>query len=168
MNLPGRATATNALGLVFSRKSYIAIASVAAVALWMIFNILDGLLLLSPILTFYFPIPDDALLGFALSIVTATLGGVVISMNAFLFNAGLKMGKASFLTGSTLGTISSMCASCSSVGFYLASTFGVAGVAASSFLSTYQTPMRVAAIAILVVAFVAAHRRIGKTCRMPT
>jgi hypothetical protein len=33
-----------------------------------------------------------------------------------------------------------MCASCSSVGFILASTFGGIGVTISTFLSNYQTP----------------------------
>jgi hypothetical protein len=161
-------TSSNVFRIVFSRRLYAAIAASSAVLLWTVFNILDGLILLSPVLTFYLPIPDDAQFGFVLSIVTATLAGIVISMNVFLFNAGLKVGKASFLSGSTLGTISSMCASCSSVGFYAASTFGVAGVAASSFLSNYQTPLRIAAIAILIVACFAAQRRIGKACRIAT
>ena len=152
--------------LVFSSWLYSAVAAASAVILWTVFNILDGLILLSPVLTFYLPIPDDAQIGFILSIITATLAGVVISMNLFLFRAGLKVGKTSFLSGSTLGTISSICAGCSSVGFYLASTFGLAGVAASSFLSNYQTPLRIAAIAILIFACIAAQRKIGKACRV--
>jgi hypothetical protein len=80
----------------------------------------------------------------------------------------LKVGKASFFSGPTLGMVSSMCVSCSSIGFYLASTFGLAGVAASSFLSNYQMPFRIVAIALLVVALVAAQRKIGKTCRIST
>lgn len=141
---------------------------IAAAVLWVIFNISDGLVILSPALTFYWPVPEDAFPGFVLSIITSILGGVVISSNVFLFNAGMKIGKASFLSGYALGTISSMCASCSSIGFYLASTFGVAGIAASSFLSIYQTPMRLAAIAILVIALIAALRRIGIACRIST
>ena len=158
----------DAFRIVFSRVPFIVIAAGSAVALWTLFNILDGLILLSPVLSFYLPIPDDAIAGFGLSIVTASLAGAVISMNLFLFLAGARVAKTSFLSGSTLGTMSSVCASCSSLGFYLASTFGVAGVAASSFLSTYQTPLRIIAIAILVVALFAARRRIAKTCRVPT
>jgi hypothetical protein len=152
--------------LVFSSWLYTAIAASSAVILWTTFNVLDGLILLTPVLTFYLPIPEDAQVGFLLSIMTAALAGVVISMNFFLFKAGLKVGKTSFLSGSTLGTISSICASCSSVGFYLASTFGIAGVAASSFLSNYQTPLRIAAIIILVFACITAHRKIGRACRI--
>ncbi len=157
---------SRALGIVFTQKLYVAIAAISSLVLWTIFNILDGLILIFPIVTFFYPIPDDAVLGFFLSVVTSLVTGIVISMNVFLLNAGQKIGKASFLSGSTLGTISSMCASCSSIGFYAASTFGVAGVAASSFLSNYQTPIRIVAIAILIFAFIAAQKRIGVACKL--
>jgi hypothetical protein len=160
--------AAGALRTVFSRTSYAAIAASFAVAFWTIFNVLDGLILISPTLTFYFPIPEDALLGFGLSIVTAALGGVVLGMNVFLMKAGKPAGKASLLSGSAMGTISSVCAGCSSVGFYIASTFGFAGVAASSFLANYQMPLRVVAVAILVVAFFIAARRIAMNCKIST
>lgn len=161
-------TGTGTFGIVFSKKYLIAIAAASAVLLWVVFNILDGLILLSPVVTFYYPVPEDAIVGFALSIVTAILAGLVISMNVHIFTVGLRIGKASLLSGSTLGTLSSVCASCSSLGFYAASTFGVAGVAASSFLSTYQTPMRIAAIAILVIAYISARSKIIKSCRLAT
>lgn len=154
------------LKLVFHRRAYVVLAAASAAILWAIFNILDGLLLLSPLLTFYYPIPEDALPGFFLSIVTAGLSGVVISMNMFLFKSGRKVGKATLMSGSTLGSISSICAGCSSVGFYAASTFGVAGVAASSLLANYQLPLRIVAIAILVLAFVGAHRKISASCKV--
>ena len=154
--------------MVFAKKFYLVVAAGSALVLWTVFNILDGLILLSPVLTFYLPIPDDAMPGFVLSIVTAILAGVIVAMNVFLFKSGSKMAKASMLSGSTLGTISSVCASCSSIGFYLASTFGFAGVAASSFLSTYQLPLRFVAIGILVVALISAQWRIQKTCKIPT
>jgi hypothetical protein len=153
--------------MVFSSKSYTALTAAIAVAFWVIFNILDGILLLSPP-AFYYPIPEDALAGFILSHFTAALVGVVVSMNVYLFkNLRAKGDKTPFLSGSTLGTVSSMCAGCSSVGFYLAATFGTAGVAASTFFSNYQLPLRLLAIALLVWAYYSAHRRIIKSCAMP-
>jgi hypothetical protein len=89
-------------------------------------------------------------------------------MNVYLFRKLSARGnKTPFLSGSTLGTVSSMCAGCSSVGFYLAATFGTAGVAASTFLSNYQLPLRLLAIGLLVWAYYSAHRRIAKSCAMP-
>jgi hypothetical protein len=162
------AKAPSVFAFVFSKSPYIAIAAGSAAGLWFVFNVLDGLILFYPVLTFYYPIPDSAFAGFVLSGATAILAGFVIGLNIFLFNSGLKVGKASFFSGPTLGMVSSMCVSCSSIGFYLASTFGLAGVAASSFLSNYQMQFRIVAIALLVVALVAAQRKIGKTCRIST
>lgn len=153
---------------VFSKIAYSCIAIAVAIALWTIFNALDGLLLFSPVLTFYYPLPADAIPGFFLSIITAALAGVVVSMNIFIIRSRLKPEKSSLLSGSTLGTISSMCAGCSSVGFYLASTFGAAGVAASSFLANYQFPLRLAALALLIVAYYAASKKIVASCKVTT
>jgi len=160
------ATARAALGIVFSNKAYVAMTVSVAIVFWMIFNILDGILLLSPP-AFYYPIPDDAIPGFVLSHITAALVGIVVSMNVYLFK-DMKTGgaKTSFLSGSTLGTVSSMCASCSSVGFYLATTFGTAGVAASTLLSNYQLPLRLLAIGLLIWAYYSAHRRITRSCSL--
>ncbi|HJS69021.1 MAG TPA: hypothetical protein VJ730_06325 [Nitrososphaera sp.] len=160
-------TPAGAARMVFSNKPYSVLAAAVAVAFWTIFNVLDGLILLSP-LDFYYPIPADAVPGFVLSHVTAALVGIVVSMNVYLFrNLSARGNKTPFLSGSTLGTVSSMCAGCSSVGFYLAATFGTAGVAASTFLSNYQLPLRLLAIGLLVWAYYSAHRRIAKSCAMP-
>ncbi|HXG08052.1 MAG TPA: hypothetical protein VNI77_12090 [Nitrososphaera sp.] len=153
-----------ALNIVFSNKAHVALTVVVGCVFWMIFNVLDGILLLSP-LAFYYPIPDDAIIGFLLSFITASLVGVVVSMNVYLFrsmNTGVT--KISLLSGSTLGTVSSVCAGCSSVGFYLATTFGTAGVTASTFLSNYQLPLRLLAVGLLIWAYYVARRRITKSC----
>ena len=167
-DLMSLAKAPSVFALVFSRKSYVGIVDASAFGLWLSFNDLDGLILVSPTLTFYYPIPADAFLGLVLSSITSILAGLVISLNIFLFNAGSKVEKVSFFSGPSLGMVSSMCVSCSSVGFYLASTFGLAGVAASSFLSNYQTVFRLVAIGLLVVALFTAHRKIGRTCKIST
>jgi len=156
--------AAGAARIVYSNKSYAALAAAVAVVFWTIFNVLDGLILLSP-LNFYYPMPANAVSGFVLSHVTAALVGVVVSMNVYMIrNLRAKGDKAPFLSGSTLGTVSSMCVGCSSVGFYLAATFGTAGVAASTFLSNYQLPLRLLAIGLLIWAYYSAHKRIAKSC----
>jgi hypothetical protein len=150
--------------MVFSDSSCVALAAGVAISFWLIFNILDGLVLLSP-LNFYYPMPADAVPGFVLSHITAALVGIVVSMNVYMFrNMQSKGGRTPFLSGSTLGTVSSMCAGCSSVGFYLAATFGTAGVAASTFLSNYQLPLRLIAIGLLIWAYYSAHKRIERSC----
>jgi hypothetical protein len=85
-------------------------------------------------------------------------------MNAFIYNRSKKIATKSLISSSTLGMVSSMCASCGSIGFYLSSTFGTAGVAASTFFSNYQIPLRIVAIIILLWAYFSAHRNIMKSC----
>jgi hypothetical protein len=48
-----------------------------------------------------------------------------------------------FFSGSSIGVLSSTCASCSSLGFLLVSALGGAGITISTFLSNYQTPLRI-------------------------
>lgn len=148
--------------MVFSNKAYVALAAAIAIISWIIFNVFDGLLFFSPVVAFYYPLPIDAVPGFVLSNITAALMGIIVSMNVYVFrNSRAKASKSSFFSGSTLGTVSSMCAGCSSFGFYLATLFGTAGVAASTFLSNYQIPLRLVAIGLLIWAYYSAHRQVA-------
>jgi len=151
--------------MVFSNKSYIALAAIVAAAFWIIFNVFDGLLFFSPRIDFYYPIPSDAIAGFVLSNITAPLVGVVTGMNVYILrnsSAGKMVG--SFFSGSILSTASSMCVGCSSIGVFLATTFGTAGAATSSFMANYQIPFRLLAIGLLAWAYYSAHNRITKSC----
>lgn len=152
--------------LVFSHRRYGGVAAGSAIAFWILFNILDGLLFFSPVIGFYYPLPQDALIGLILSTITAALVGMVIGMNLFMFRSRLQVGKSSFLSGSALGTVSSVCAGCSSVGFYLASTFATAGIIASNVISNNQIPLRFIAVGLLLFAYYSAHRRIVRECRL--
>ena len=118
--------------LVFSNWVYCIIAGSIASAFWTIFNVFDQLLFFSPIVTFY--LPPDAVVGFIQTNTTSILLGVVVSMNIYVLrHSKLKISMRSFLSGSSLSVLSSTCASCSSLGFLLVSTFGGAGIAASTF-----------------------------------
>jgi hypothetical protein len=126
-------------------------------------SVFDQLLFFSPIVIFY--LPDDAVIGFILATLTAILLGIVVSMNVYVFrHSKLKLGLAAFFSGSTVSVISSTCASCSSLGFLLFSVFGGAGVAASSFLSNYQTPLRVLSIALLTWALFSVANKLTSSC----
>ena len=149
------------LRMVFSGKPYAALAAAIAAGFWVLFSVFDQLLFFSP-LSFY--IPSDAYISFPLSIVTAVLLGVVLSMNVYIFkNSKVKLG-ASLFSGSALSVASSACAGCTSAGFFFATTFGVAGAAASSLLIEYQMPLRLAGLALLVWAYYSAHRRLLQSC----
>ena len=148
----------------FSYWLYIALAGAISSIFWIIFSVFDQLLFFSPIFAFY--LPDDALVGFILSTITAVLMGIVVSMNVYIIkhSRNLKLAIGSLFSGSTLSMISSTCASCSSIGFLLVSTFGGIGVTASTFLSNYQIPLRIMSIALLVWALYSAVDKLTRSC----
>ena len=150
----------------FPNWQYIALATVISSIFWIIFSVFDQLLFFSPVFVFY--LPDDAVTGFILSNITAILMGVVVSMNVYIFrhSKGLKITAASFFSGSTLSVLSCTCASCSSLGFLLVSTFGGVGVTASTFLSNYQIPLRIVSIALLIWALYSVSNKLTTSCRM--
>jgi hypothetical protein len=150
--------------LVFSKWIYVAIAIALTGIFWTIINVLDQLLFFSPIFIFY--LPDDAVIGFILSTISAILMGIVVSMNVYVlkYSENLKETIGSLISGSTLSMISNICVSCSSVAFLLVSTFGGIGVTTSIFLSNYQTPLRVISIALLVWALYSVNNKLSKSC----
>ncbi len=133
-----------AFKMVFQNRLYIAIAAAVFTTFWIVFNVFDQLLFFSQVVTFY--LPNDAIAGFILTNITSVLIGVLVALNVYVIrNSRLKLDK-SFFSGSILGLASSTCASCSSIGFLVISTFGGFGIIATDFLTNYQTPLRIVSI----------------------
>jgi hypothetical protein len=155
------------LKLVFSHWAYITLAGTIAAIFWIIFNVFEQLLFFYPIIVFY--LPEDAILGFILSSTTASILGMVVSMNVYVLKHSRdikSMNAASFFSGSSIGILSSTCASCTSLGFLLASTLGGAGLTLSTILSNYQTPLRILSIMLLIWASYSVSIRLNKGCKM--
>lgn len=149
------------LHMVFSGKEYVFLAAAIAASFWVLFSVLDQLLFIYPIFDFY--IPSDAYISFPLSIITAALLGIVLSINVYIFkNTKVKVGASTF-SGSVLSVASSACAGCTSAGFFLATTFGVAGAAATTLFVQYQLPMRLVGIGLLAWAYYSAHKRLSQS-----
>ena len=148
--------------IVFSNPIYPIISLLVATFFWIILNVAGELLFFSPIWVFY--LPDDAVFDFILTNITAVLVGIVVSMNIYIIrNSKLKLSRSLF-SGASIGLISSTCASCSSIGFALISTFGGIGILISNFFSVYEIPLRIISIAILVYAIYSLQNRITKSC----
>ena len=151
-----------AFKMVFPNPVYIAIAAAVFTIFWIAFNVFDQLLFFSPVVTFY--LPDDAIAGSILTNITSVLMGVLVAMNVYVIrNSELKLDKSLF-SGSILGIASSTCASCSSIGFLVISTFGGFGIIATDFLTNYQIPLRIVSIGILLWALYSVHNKITKPC----
>lgn len=147
---------------VFSIKSYIFLASAIFTLFWIMFNVLGELLFFTPVFVFY--LPSDAIPVFVLSNVISALMGIVLSMNVYVLkNTKVKMNKSSFM-GSSVGMMAGGCASCSSMGFILLTSFGTAGVVVSTFLSVYQIPLLIGSVGMLLWAYHSIHNKLTKSC----
>jgi hypothetical protein len=148
---------------VFSHIFYITLSTAIALTFWIIFNLFEQLIFFWPVWVFY--LPEDALLGFVVTTIIAILLGILISMNIYVIrNSRLKITKSSLFSGTGLSILCSTFVSCSSIGFLLISTFGGLGILISNFLSTYQLPLRILSIAVLLFALYSIHKRITKNC----
>lgn len=148
---------------VFTNRSYIVLAVAVFAVFFILFNTLDEYLFFSPILVFH--VPPDTVINFALSIAITTLLGIVISMNIYMLrNLQVSLKEvSSWLSGSFIATATGACG-CTSLGFALISTFGGAGILASSFVTNYQIPLKIISLAILFVAYYYVRKNMIRTC----
>lgn len=148
--------------LVFSNKPYIFLASIIFASFWIMFSFLGELLFFTPVLVFY--LPSDAIPVFVLSNIISVLMGIIMSMNVYVLkNTATRMNRSSFM-GSSVGAIAGGCASCSSMGFVLLTSFGTAGIALSTFLSVYQIPLLLGSIGMLLWSYYSIHNKLTKSC----
>ena len=66
--------------------------------------------------------------------------------------------------GSIIGSAAGACG-CGPVGFALFSTFGSLGASASAFLTNYEIPIRLAAIALLAITYFTTVRSLKVECK---
>jgi hypothetical protein len=155
-----------AIMVLAKSRLYVALAFGVAAIFWIAFNMLDQLLFFSPFWDFY--LPNDAVPSFILSNIIAALMGLVVSMNVYIIRSlKLKKISASMFSGTSVGMISGACASCTSLSFLLISTFGGVGAVASSVLSTFQIPLRLLSIGLLVWALYSTSKRLTASCVLP-
>jgi hypothetical protein len=69
------------------------------------------------------------------------------------------------VAGSIIGAVAGAC-SCGPVGFAIISTFGSVGATASAFVSNYEIPLRIAAIALLLITYYTTTRSLAVECRL--
>ena len=144
---------------------YIAMAVAVAGVLLFGMLVLSGFLFLEPYVLGYIPSGMEA--GFALVLAISVLSGLVIPMNVYRM-AALRGGHARAgggVLGSVVGVAAGAC-SCGPVGFAVISTFGSAGSVAASFLTNYEIPIRIAAVAVLAITVYTTSRLLKAECSM--
>lgn len=112
-------------------------------------------------------IPQGTEFDFMLVIIISTLSALVIPMNIYRINI-LKKSKgkiSSSVFGSFVGAVAGAC-SCGPIGFAIISTFGSVGATSLAFLTNYEIPIRIGAIALLSITYYAAIKSLKIECNV--
>ena len=151
--------------LVYSNFKYVILASIIFVSMLIGLLILSEYIFLEPYVVAH--LPSGSEFGFVLIVMISALSALVIPMNVFRINilksSKRKMGGGIF--GSIIGAASGVC-SCGPVGFAIISTFGSVGATATAFLTNYEFPIRIIAIAILAVTYFTTVKSLKVECNL--
>lgn len=155
----------NAIKLVYSNPKYLILSAVFFSTMMVGLLILSEYVFLEPYVVGH--IPSGSEFGFALILIISALSALVIPMNIFRINI-LKRSKQKMsggIFGSVIGAAAGAC-SCGPVGFAVISTFGSVGATATTFLTNYEVPIRIAAIGILAITYFTTVRSLKVECKI--
>jgi len=151
--------------LVFSNLKYLILASTIFVSMLIGLLILSEYIFLEPYVVAH--LPSGSEFGFVLIVILSALSALVIPMNIFRVNilksSKQKMGGGIF--GSIIGAAAGAC-SCGPIGFAVISTFGSVGATATAFLTNYEIPLRIIAVAILAVTYFTTVKSLKVECKL--
>ena len=151
--------------VIFSNFKFLALSLIIFSSMMVLLLLVSEFIFLEPY--FVTHIPSGSELGFILIITLSALSALVIPMNLFritnLKNSKQKMSGSIF--GSIIGSAAGAC-SCGPIGFAMISTFGSVGAIATAFLTNYEIPIRVVAIAILVITYFTTIKSLKTECKV--
>ena len=154
----------NIFGLVYSNPSYILIAIVIFLLLFIPLIIISEFLFLEPFLVF--SVYPETTLSFSLIVLLSFLSSLAVSMNIYrvkLIKETKKIGSS--IVGTIIGASAGAC-SCGPIAFSVITTFGTAGSIASSFLTLYEIPIRLTSIGILGIVIFVTAKSLSLECKM--
>jgi hypothetical protein len=151
--------------VIFSNFKFLALSVIIFSSMMVLLLLVSEFIFLEPY--FVTHIPSGSELGFILIITLSALSALVIPMNLFritnLKNSKQKMSGSIF--GSIIGSAAGAC-SCGPIGFAVISTFGSVGATATAFLTNYEIPIRVVAIAILAITYFTTIKSLKTECKV--
>ena len=154
----------NNFGTVYSNPSYILIAIGIFFLLFVPLIIISEFLFLEPFLVF--SIYPETTLSFSLIVILSLFSSIAVSMNIYrvkLIKETKKMGSS--IIGTIIGASAGAC-SCGPIAFSVITTFGTAGSIASSFLTLYEIPIRLASIGILIIVIFVTTKSLSHECKV--
>ena len=154
----------NTFGIIYSKPFYILIAIGIFFLLFLPLIIVSEFLFLEPFLVF--SIYPETTLSFSLIVTLSFLSSLAVSMNIYrvkLIKETKKMGSS--IVGTIIGASAGAC-SCGPIAFSVITTFGTAGSIASSFLTLYEIPIRLASIGILIIVIFVTTKSLSHECKV--
>ena len=151
--------------LVFSSKSYIVLSIGIFIGMLLPLSIISEYIFLEPYVVGH--VPPGTEFGFSLIVIVSALSALVIPMNVYRIRimriSKKKMSGSVF--GSFIGAAAGAC-SCGPIGFAVISTFGSVGAVTTSFLTAYEIPLRLGAIALLGIVYFTTVRSLKIECQL--
>ena len=153
------------LSLVFSNSFYIVLSAVIFTFMLIGLLILSEYVFLDPYVVGH--ISQGTEFGFVLIVILSILSALVIPMNIYRINilkkSKGKMGGSIF--SSFIGSAAGAC-SCGPIGFAVVSTFGSVGATTLAFLTNFELPIRIGAIALLGFTYYTTAKSLKIECKV--
>jgi len=154
----------NTFGIIYSNPSYILISITIFLSLFFPLITISEFLFFEPFLVF--SIYPETIISFLLIVTLSFLSALAVSMNLYrvkLIKETRKIGSS--IIGTIIGASAGAC-SCGPIAFSVITTFGTVGSIASSFLTIYEIPIRLASIGILIVVIYVTTKSLSRECKI--
>jgi len=150
---------------VFSSVSYVTLAGIIFVFMFIPLSILSEFLFIEPFVIFH--VVEDRISSFALIVSISLMSAIVIPMNIYriitLQKSRSKIGGS--IVGSIIGASAGIC-SCGPIGFSIISTFGAVAGTATVFLTNYEIPLRLISLGLLCLVYYTTIKSISVECKI--
>ena len=150
---------------MFSSYSYVLLAGIIFVCMFIPLSILSELLFIEPF--FVYHVIEDMTISFVLIISISFMSAIVIPMNVYRVRTLQK--SRTKISGSVVGAIigaSAGICSCGPIGFSIISIFGTVAGAATAFLTNYEIPLRLASLGLLCLVYYSTVKSISVECKI--
>ena len=150
---------------MFSSYSYVLLAGIIFVCMFIPLSILSELLFIEPF--FVYHVVEDMTISFVLIISISFMSAIVIPMNVYRVRTLQK--SRTKISGSVVGAIigaSAGICSCGPIGFSIISIFGTVAGAATAFLTNYEIPLRLASLGLLCLVYYSTVKSISVECKI--
>lgn len=149
---------------MFSSVSYVTLAGIIFVCMFIPLSILSEFLFIEPFVIFN--VIEDRIINFVLIISISLMSAIVIPMNIYrirtLQTSTAKIGGS--VIGSIIGASAGIC-SCGPIGFSIISTFGTVAGTATAFLTNYEIPLRLVSFGLLCLVYYTTAKSISVECK---